>query len=606
MPRLRRQPPRPSVQQVHVPAPLGGVNTMDAASAMPDGDCVYAYNLVAAENGLRARLGYQEWATGLEGNLDNSVPTLLPFAGGRKSGATDKLFACTALGIWDVSASTAAPVRVVDFPSSAGEAGYGSACVLSTPGGRFLLYADEENGLYVYTEATDTWARVSLGTNAPWTRDTAYATGNTVLNLGNAYVCVTPGVSASSGGPSGTGAGETDGTATWDYVGPAQAGTIGPSLADQQRGLVGDPANFAFVTVWKSRVWLVEKDTSRAWYLDANAIYGAATSFDFGSRMRAGGPLVGLYGWSYDAGNGMDTLLVGLSGAGDVVIYQGTDPSSATTFGLKGTWSVAGVPAGRRIATDFGGDLLILSSLGVVPLSKLVVGSSTTDGSIYATAKIANLLSLLVSTRGTLPGWALAVHPTDNALLVTVPTLAGQATAQLVMSFAGRRPWGQYRGLPMLSAASWSRELYFGTTDGRVCVQRGHVDGVQLADASAFEPVEFSLLTAYRGDGRNRQVQMLRPIILSETPSPAVEARARYDFELTEAALPDGAGGGGDGTWDASTWDASVWGGEYTVDSHLVGASGMGRKVAIALRGRALSRTVVVGFDVLFTEGGLL
>jgi hypothetical protein len=594
------------VQTVHLPAPLGGINTVSAASAMPPEDCTFLYNMVAAENGLRARLGYQEWCIGLTGALGNDVRSLLPFAGGRKSGATDRLFACTSTGIWDVSSSSAAPTRVVDFPSSAGEAGYGVSCVVATPGGRFLLYCDEENGLYVYAEGTATWTKVALGVNQQWAAQTAYQAGNSVVSAGNAYVCAAPGVSAAGAGPSGTGTGIVDGTATWDYVSAAPTGTIGPSLADQQRGLVGDPANFAFATVWKSRVWLVEKDTSRAWYLDANSIFGTATAFDFGSKMRAGGPLVGLYGWSYDAGNGMDTALVGISGAGDIVIYQGTDPSSAAAFGIKGTWYVGGVPAGRRIATDFGGELLVLSSLGVLPLSKLVVGTPSSDGTQYATAKVANLISLLTSTRGGLQGWSLTVHPTDNALVVTVPTLPGQATAQLVMSFAGARPWGQYRGLPMLSAAAWGREMFFGTTDGRVCRNVGYVDDVPLGDPSSFTPVEWSLLSSFQGDGRNRQVQMIRPILLSETPSPAVDCVAKYDFDLSEPLVPDGTGGGGDGTWDASTWDTTVWGGDASVSQALVGATGMGRKVAVAARGLATGRTVLVGFDVLFTEGGLL
>lgn len=58
--------------------------------------------------------------------------------------------------------------------------------------------------------------------SAPWQASTAVIVGQYVSNGGNLYVCTTAGPTASSGGPSGTGTGITDGTAVWNYV---RAGT---------------------------------------------------------------------------------------------------------------------------------------------------------------------------------------------------------------------------------------------------------------------------------------------------------------------------------------------------------------------------------------------
>src|SRR6184192_2796977 len=111
---LLRPPRRPRAQRdrlarAHVPAPIGGLNRIDAAGAMPETDAVLLYNLVAAEYGLRSRLGFREWVTGLVGTNDNTVRTIIPFKGSKANGSTDKLFACTDKGIWDVSASTQTP-----------------------------------------------------------------------------------------------------------------------------------------------------------------------------------------------------------------------------------------------------------------------------------------------------------------------------------------------------------------------------------------------------------------------------------------------------------------------------------------------------------------
>lgn len=68
---------------------------------------------------------------------------------------------------------------------------------------------------------------VNFGTLPAWVGSTAYTAGpvgaadiNVVSNdSGKLYMCKTPGTSASSGGPTGTGADITDGTAHWTYVG---------------------------------------------------------------------------------------------------------------------------------------------------------------------------------------------------------------------------------------------------------------------------------------------------------------------------------------------------------------------------------------------------
>lgn len=601
---FRRPSAKQTLQAAHIPAPVGGINTIAPGSDMPSGDCVYLYNMIGSEFGLRSRLGYLEWCTG----LGDETRTVIPFTGSRKDGTSDALFAATPAGIYNCTTSTASPSQVVTFPSSSGDAGFGISTIAASPGGRFLMHCDEENGLYVYPETTATWTRGASGATVAWLGSTAYEAGDKVFNGANTYTCAGAGTSASSGGPTGTGSGISDGSASWNYTAPFVATAFGASLADQRNGFEGNPENFVFGTVFANRVWFVEKDTSRAWYSGINAIYGTYTSFDFGSKMQHGGPLVGLYSWSYDGGSGMDTLLVAISQAGDILIYQGTDPSQSTTFGLKGVWFGGGVPAGRRIATDYGGDVLVLTTIGVLPLSKLVIGNPVVDRTQYTTAKIGSLFNLLTQTYKGLQGWGLCIHPTDNALLLTVPQAQTAPTTQLAFSFASKG-WSQYRDIPMLSCGVWNGTLYFGTPDGRVCLNSGYVDNVLLSDSSSFSPVSWSLLTAYQnlGNARNKRVQMIRPSVLSESPNPVVQATAKYGFDLDEPSPPSlSSSAGVAGSWDVALWDVDVWAGAYVPSQPMAGGLGMGRDVAIAVQGTAVARTTLVGMDVLFDQGGLL
>ena len=59
----------------------------------------------------------------------------------------------------------------------------------------------------------------TVATDTNWAANTAYTVGDVVVNDSDkVYTCDTAGTSAGSGGPTGTGANITDGTARWDYL----------------------------------------------------------------------------------------------------------------------------------------------------------------------------------------------------------------------------------------------------------------------------------------------------------------------------------------------------------------------------------------------------
>ena len=59
--------------------------------------------------------------------------------------------------------------------------------------------------------------------------------------------------------------------------------------------------------------------------------------------------------------------------------------------------------------------------------------------------------------------------------------------------------------------------------------------------------------------------------------------------------------------WDTAVWDVDVWPGaqDFANEQRIVGSTGIGAEVAIAFAGKAVSRVVLIGFDVMYDEGGL-
>ncbi len=89
--------------------------------------------------------------------------------------------------------------------------------------------------------------------------------------------------------------------------------------------------------------------------------------FPLGAIFHRGGYVIGIGSFSNDAGEGPDDYLCFITNNGEVAVYQGTDPDSASTFALVGRFSV-GMPIGRRCTVRVNGDLGIITQDGIVSM----------------------------------------------------------------------------------------------------------------------------------------------------------------------------------------------------------------------------------------------
>lgn len=507
-----------------VPAPQGGINAMDMLAATPATDSIFQYNLVPSQYGCKVRTGYTLWGTAIG---TGGVNTVLPYNG--SIGAQDKLFCAGKNGIFDITSTGANnPAALITFGTIDANSGYGGWTAHATLAGHFLLYTDESNGYYVYTEGTG-WAVVTMG------------------------------------------------------AGATQVNNV-------------DPATLVWPIVHKERVWFVQRNTSTAWYLPTGAIYGAATQFNFGSKFRHGGNLVALYSWTLDGGNGIDDYMVAISSSGDVLVYQGTDPAVATSFSLVGAWYIGPPPAGRRIAGSFGGDLYLLSSYGLVPLSKLIAGILIQDQAETLSRKVSPLINTIMTLARTQLGWEVKLVPSENLLLISTPKLVSFPYAQFVQSL-NTQGWAIYRDVPYNTSEAWNGQSYFGTADGRVLLHTGSQD-ISVA-------INWSLVTSFQEYGEiglYHHIQFIRPVFSSAAiPSFAVEAR--YDYDLSEVLSPPSSGSVSGPLWDTALWDTALWAGDAVSSSPARGGAGIGRAMAIGLTGSSTQATTLIRFDLMYNTG---
>ena len=562
----RSRPGPQSAEWAVIPAFVGGVNAQQSVRTMQPDEMLYAYNIVPSEYGLRTRRGTREWARGITPGLK----TIIPFHGLNTDFSDDRLFVCSVDGIWNATTQPAA--------ASQSRATQDGADTRVTQNG-----ADTR-----ITQASGTGAVPQVFS---WTsnQDAGYGVYTIFQNdAGALYILYADSVYGLHV--------YTAATDTWAAA----------------TGITGlDVAQVRFVTVHKQRVWLILEDSPDAYYLPIRSIAGAATKFVFGANLPRGGDLVGLFNWTRDGGDGVDDYLLAIGRGGDVTAWRGEDPGQAFSWANTGIWNIGPIPAGRRVATDYGGEVYILSSFGVISAGELFRGKEATQIQGQLTTKITRLIRDRMATDFNVLGWELLYHPQEGELILNSPTTTTRPLQYVQnVTVSG---WGFWRDLPMTSFANWRNELYsISPEDGKVWVYGDNRDNILLGDANQVfaRDIEFSLLSSYQDMGHagsQKFMEFLRPVYISSTDFPN-QATSVSDYQLSEIPFSGGTVDPviGDSEWDVSNWDQALWGGLNDSQIEIQGSSGIGVVFAVALQGSVRRRASLISVGAAWRYGSFL
>jgi hypothetical protein len=362
--------------------------------------------------------------------------------------------------------------------------------------------------------------------------------------------------------------------------------------------------------VFKGRLWFIEVDTLTAWFLPTDALSGKLTPFYFSGVMPRGGFLFELATWSYDSGAGMDDNLLVRSNVGDVAIYQGTDPEDPVAWALVSTYFVA-PPLGTVSYADLGGDCILLTSAGLVPISKIVSGSATE--SLYENTlsrNISTTLNRLARSPSFQPNWEILLLAELNALVVSIPTAGNDPARQFIMNIQ-TGAWGEYR-LQATCFGIYKGIPYFGTSDGRVfqhSITNPGRDDVDF-DGTGGVPIVSDFLTAfsYYGDSATlKHFKLVRPIVQASA-EPIIRVTLALDYQLQDTLTfytpqppqfdPS--------KWDAALWDDGVWGNSFTIYRPWTSVIGLGFCAALRVQLTTIVPTSFVAYEISYENGGAI
>ncbi len=382
--------------------------------------------------------------------------------------------------------------------------------------------------------------------------------------------------------------------------------TYSTSTGWLKRTVTGLPASLKEVAVFKNRVWFVPNNDSRVYYLDTvDAITGTASDFEMGSLLRNGGVIRGLINWTLDAGVGIDDHLVVVGSQGDIGVWTGTDPSDPTKFGLRGMWYCGPVPKFGRFFTAYGGDVMLLSELGLVPMSRLVNGqfSETQPG---PSQKIQSVLSPLIAKLREEVSWDIFVVPSSDVLVIKLPEDAGVYTQYAMNVNTGA--WCTFTAIPMACCTLLNGQLYFGLEDGRVAKGLyGNNDGVET-DGSNGNPIEGDVQTAFNAFGSPATLKkfgLARPIFIGSSP-PSVKLQVNTQYTFANVGGSPSYTTTNAGFWNTGLWNVAVWSGSQNSYQAWVGTTGLGYYASLRMKVRGLPGTIFTSSHMLTEAGGVM
>jgi hypothetical protein len=315
-----------------------------------------------------------------------------------------------------------------------------------------------------------------------------------------------------------------------------------------------DTTQWNYVATHKHRIWAIQKNSTNLYYLGIDSIAGPATLFPVGALFRKGGHIVAIGTWTLDFGFGVDDRFVIATSNGEIAVYQGIDPASSSTWSLIGIFDVP-LPIGDKPFLAYGGDLLYLSTIGIIPLSKLAQ-STIIDRSSSISFNIDGAFITAATSYSSVIGWDMIIHKAGNLLIVNVPVQQDVLSYQYVMNTT-TKAWCRFTGWNASSWIEFNGNLYF--TAGTKTVQAW----VGSNDAGA--PIVANCAQAYNYFGMHSQkrIEMIRPNF-GFTGSAQIMMAFDNDFNTFNGQTqfsytPVGTGAIWDtGLWDSGKWDAGV------------------------------------------------
>ncbi len=317
------------------------------------------------------------------------------------------------------------------------------------------------------------------------------------------------------------------------------------------------PADVVCWTPWKGRLWCTLVNSTKVGYLAGGAISGTVTTFDLGPFMGRGGYIQTISTWTQDSKQTVNEYIAFVTSRGQVIVYEGTDPSTPTTFALVGLYDL-GAPIGRRCVLRISGNMWVVCVDGILPMSEMLTQDRAAAAKVAPTINIQNAMAMSTRLYKQNFGWQFIEYAKGQLAILNIPQTENETSVQYVMNTV-TGAWCQFIGL---NANCWeilNDVPYFGGNDGNVYQwDTGSGDYVDTDSETSITATVQTAFNYFESRGRLKRWTMVRPILTTDgSVTPGVGLNIDFGtgapISIPSTVTSTGA------QWDVALWDDAIW-----------------------------------------------
>lgn len=318
-------------------------------------------------------------------------------------------------------------------------------------------------------------------------------------------------------------------------------------------------ASTALSQVWlfKERLFFVEKDTQSAWYLPVESIGGSVTEINLGSVFRKGGALLFGATWSLDSGSGLDDVCLFVSTRGEVAVYEGTDPASASTWSLVGVYDI-GQPLNKHAFFKAGGDLAILTEDGIISAAAALQKDRAALQAVAITFPIEDAWKEAIANRVTSYPINATLWQAGTLLLIGTPAKQNGLNVSFIAN-ARTGAWARITGWDVRCGEVADDTLYFGANNGKV--YKADTGGTDDGSEYVARYVPKFGASGVRRSAINAGLTYRAPSRLH------FDMYAHGDYQVDDMPNPVPATTTSTNVWGTGVWGTFVWGADGNLES---------------------------------------
>lgn len=345
----------------------------------------------------------------------------------------------------------------------------------------------------------------------------------------------------------------------------------GPGVVVRDLAITGgspNPEAFRIIHVFKSRSYFATGTEPGFWYSAVNALGGTLTHFPLDRVAETSGNVIDINSWTRDGGSGPDDFFVLFLDTGEVIVYQGSNPGSASDWALVGRYKLGKV----LTSVQFAGKIHVVTDedYNILPDDLLTEG-------VRVPSKMSGAARDAVK-RDASTNWQILFDTEWGWRIINVPQ--GTAREQHILNLRSGGPsrftieanvWCRYKG-----------DLYFGGKSARVHkIREGDDNGTAI---------EWSCQQAFTdfGTPRVKGVRNYRPM-WQTFGALTVGSGIAYDYD-TNDFIQTGSTTTVGPPWNTSPWNTTSWGQGHPIMQDWLCGAGMGQNVSLVQSGTSTKK----------------